>query len=224
MLYQTAYYGHACANSGGVLLLQQLKGKRGKKPVLFACLCDAESNSGASAYFATHIIDWFRYEGLPLCGNGKTKEMEQLQKKLEKKLEQILADIFMIYPEQKMHFNGMICVGDALCFFYQGKQRICLLNKLFERDHIKRLNAPDQPEERMVFQQARIQAGAGLLLGTESFFEAFGREELEECLEIQVMDREERMQKRLQELGKETIRRGQSSVAVIWIGFWEGRG
>ncbi len=222
MNYNSAYLwekGCECEMSPISLVLQQAVVRRHE--VVLACICegksDEETGMTESGYFTEGLTEWFHRELLQLC---ERKGYEDIGRSLKRVLERMHKEIvhYVQKKERKsdLHCVGMVCVGDAFWLFQQGDCACYLLNKRYNRKHIKRIGVDRESKE--AYFQGKLQKKVGLLFCTSGYGNCLKPEELAEVLVTEGSCSEERMQKRLQELWLENARRGEKhAVGAIWL-------
>ena len=178
----------------------------GEEPILFGCLCQGEG----AVCFSKNLTDWFYDEGLSLCKKASvTAESMQVQLKvpIEKMLEK--------QPGEKTLLTGaaILCVGEYFALWSSHGQQVYLLNTGFGRSRI-RLLARGQGEQ---FLCGRLQKGVGILVPAEGIGLRLGSEELAQCLKVKELHDEERLEKRLREIGIEAARRGAEHVSTMLV-------
>ena len=201
------------------LVLQQAVVR--KREVVLACISEGKSGGETgiteSGYFTEGLTEWFHKELLQLC---ERKGDEDIGRSLERVLERLHKEIGH-YVQKKgkrcnLHYVGVVCVGDAFWLFQQGDCVCYLLNKRYNRKHMKRMEADRQGKE--AYLQGKLQKKVGLLFCTSGYGSCLKPEEVAEVLVTEGSCSEERMQKRLQELWQENRRRGEKqAVGAIWL-------
>lgn len=174
------------------LILQQVTRKRGKMPIVMACVCEenpAAGEQGTGESFCVHLTDWFHEYALERCSRvGKTG------------LADLKEELAQMAGTAGFSAAGILCVGEWFLLFYRGKQRICLLNSRFLRPNLKEISA-NTAESIIVMEEGFLQDKVGLLLGTESFYRGISEEEIRNCLAVNAVRNETQVNRRLEELG-----------------------
>ncbi len=246
-----------------------------KKAVLLACVCESD-NAGEigvteSGYFTEGLIEWFHRGFLKQCERKITEN--EVEKLLQQEIPRLEKDIRRFDEkkgiEEALHYWGILLWENHFWIFQRGKCEGYLVNKRFQRKHLKRLGVygenaviptvcPMSVEmERMkeygavleentdtmipaqkwqsaicgdnteLFRQNRLQSewlsgdiqrGVGILLCTSDFISCMEPEEVVEVLDLEGNISEQRIKRRLQELGEENVRRGATrSVGAIYL-------
>ena len=223
MNYQTAYYWQEKGN-GASLVLQRFQRKRGKIPVVFLAICRTNNTPGAGDFFQTRLLDWFRYQGLALCGRGTWADMDKMQTTLENTITSAMEEMKEVCTPENMDFTGVIGVGGTVLLFSCGEQRSYLLQRGFRNGRLYPLSCGDlcdheygSKRHQFQIQRADIQPGIGILLGTQSFFAPYTEKMLAECMDISKLDTEEKGRKRLLELGKRAEEQGEKDICAVLL-------
>lgn len=191
-----------------------------KKMLTLACVCEGKSTGEIgvteSGYFTEGLTEWFHREGIRLC---ERKEEEKAVLCLEKeiaRLEKENRDYTVRKGlESLLHYWGIFLVDDKAWIFAQGECKGFLLNRRFQKKNMREISVPQQKGNWF---QVKIQKKIGILLCTEGFSEGLIQEENIEVLMPEGEITEERMEKRLQEIWQEQVRRGRCSKAgVIYL-------
>ncbi len=218
MNYQTSYYWQQEGLNETSLVLQQLKEKKGGLSIVFVVMCRMRDMPAAGDFLQTRLLDWFRYKGLELCAKGRQRDMERLQNALEDEISHVINEAAQVCCPEKMDCTGIIGVGEKAVLFSCGRQRIYLIHRGFRMGKIKCLN-PDK--ERFWIQQADMQPGIGIFIGTESFLAPYKEQTLTESMNIAELGRKEnrgeRCEKRLRELGMQAERLGEQNVCAVLL-------
>ncbi len=219
MKFYTSYYWQP-QEGGTSLILQQVSRKKGKETALFACVCTEEERpSGSGGLFCRQLVDWFHEEALALWH----KREEEIPEKLKKKLTYMGAEPGM-QPWQ-LSVAGILCLGEAFVLFYQGKQRIYLLNQGLCGAHGRLISQENTQESGgMYFQEGILEPAVGLLLATEPFYRGLTQDMLVQCLggEKEVCD--EWIFRRLRELGDfQEKQSGRNAGAVFLRSYSHGQ-
>lgn len=221
------------------LVLQQLVYRKGRVPVLFACIRTEESLSHEknSAYFAEQLLAWFRerQQWLVRCVGKETvaKEMgaaanglDEVENELCHKIAQIDEEI-AIYNRmqqkamQEIGLAGLFCIGNRFWLFSRGNVGVYLLNRRFERTNCMCLSREclqgEGMQGKVELLSGLMEADIGLLLATGDFIANMTRQELQECLAVKELKIQEQANRRLQELGRAAERRGGHHMGAILL-------
>ena len=189
----------------------------GKEPVFFGCLGQGERAS----YFCKWFTEWFYREGLCFCKKGNiTSEMlkaqleEQMKSGWVKGHDSDRADKDLAQDSAMLTGAVLLCVGEIFALWSSPGQQIYILNIRFERSQIRLL--ADGKKENILC--GKIQKGVGIFIPTSGMSLQMKAEELKECLAVKILTDEERIEKRLREIGAEAVKRGAeyaSSMLVV---------
>lgn len=209
--------GQKCepSGSGALLILEKITRKKGKLPLVFACVLQNAPRSAEDLWRR-----WFWERALPLCERGDA----------ERCVERILADFaghFAEYsgifgaademsrePEGIFSMAALFVMGNECFYAWRGATDIRLLNDCFGRLHMRRL-APQSDE--LCCRRAVLESGVGVLLGSAAFFEYLPEPVLKECLAVQELRGQGRVERRLTEAAGEAKRRGAADFAVVML-------
>lgn len=215
MKFQTACYWQQGENRTSLLLQQYACGT---VPVLFSCICGGGTGTDkAGSYMTEQLLQWFRGLHLKKLTCRPERGLENAESGLRKlimRTDRELAAAKSGMKKGETACSGILCVEDSFCLFYRGPQRIYLANTCFGRPHIKRL---DRADGRLTMERGNMQPELGLLFATESFCETLTEQALREVLSVKETDREERLERRLRELGEEAARRGGRDLAAVFV-------
>ena len=203
------------------LVLQQVTVH--KQDVLLACVCESkqEGKEGVaeSGYFTEALVQWFHKDMLQLL--EKRDAEKELGKSLQKEVDRITREISQ-HAAKERHIEALQCKGLLLLenrfwLFSKGQTQAWLLNRRFNRKHIH-LIGENSKENVVVWEEGIVQKRLGLLLCTSNFFRHVEEMEVAEVLALENDWSEERVQRRLQELWRENVLRGENaSVGVIFV-------
>lgn len=215
MKFHTACYWRQGENETSLLLQQYACGP---VPVFFSCICGGGRESGkAGSYMSEQLFRWFRELNLKKLTGRPERGLENAAYRLRGLIARTdgeLAASKVIAGRGETAFLGILCVEESFCLFYRGPQRIYLANTCFGRPYIKRL---DKADGQTVLERGSMQPGLGLLLATETFCERLTEQALRDVMSVKDTDREERLERRLRELGEESARRGGKDLAAVFI-------
>ena len=184
------------------LVLQQVK-VRGREVCLLCISSSPCPETGG--HLAEQLVDWFHKVCLPACEDRRAPLPKEL---LEPELRRIRKDQAIQAPkapEDVPDYGGMLLIGSRFCLFGEGEVTVQLVNYRYNRPQLKRLTAP---------LYGRIQKGAGLLLHTPALVSYLEPEEVCQILHGEGVWREERMERRLRELYRESRSRGNTAEAA----------
>lgn len=208
MNYLTSFYWtEGIPNTS--LTLQQATRKRGKMPVVLACVCEEDAmtrEQGLGEHFCIQLTDWFYERALEQCSRGKEPDLSVLREELTE-----------LASDAGFSAAGILCTGERFLLFYRGRQRICLLNSRFLRPNIKELSANTDRVSALVVEEGILQSKVGVLLGTENFYRGISGEEIRNCLKVDAICDEKRVNRRLLELGHFGESRASGSRAAVLV-------
>lgn len=200
------------------LVLKHLVYPVGEEPVLFGCLCQGEG----AARFSKKLTDWFYREGLCFCKKTSVTA-ESMQVQLKAQIEALVqtqehASVqtqVQKQLEEKTVLTGaaLLCVGEYFALWSSLGQPVYLLNTSFGRSHI-RLLIDGQNDQ---FLCGKFQKGVGILVPAKDLSLQMKAEELAECLKVKDIQDEERVEKRLREIGMEAAKRGAEHVSTMLV-------
>lgn len=214
MKYLATYYWQA-GNHSSSLMLQQVCYKRKRMPILLACVCSQTTNDGRAEALVKALTDWFYQIGLPTCSKRGEKGMRIIVAALKKCIIGNLRK--KVSGFEKLQIGGVLCVGNTLCFFQQGRLRIAVLNRKNQHSYSRELLLEAKCNEEMIFREATIQSGVGILLTTDNFYASICPERVEECLSMKELETQMQLEKRLQELGKLGETNGGTDMGAVLI-------
>lgn len=238
MNYHTGVYWNQGAvrdiNQDSLVALQALT-SRGR--VFLAAVCDGMGGLGlgeyASGYLIEELVTWFY--GSFLEAVGRKKPLWVIRRSLERKVFQV-QNRMGVYAEKKNVAMGTTMstlllweknymlwhLGDSRIYRFTGKGKRRRF-RLLTNDHVQGRNRltkcvgsfgffkPD-------FQMGVLKRGEAFLLCSDGFWHTLEEKELEETLVPAGMS-EEKSEKRLKELGKAAMRRGEKdnlSAVYVW--------
>lgn len=179
------------------LVLKQLVYHEGGVPVLFGCM-----QSCGNGKLVEVLTDWFYQEGLQLC-RRRGVEPERLEMSLKR--------VIPNSRDKDLSFTVLLCVDDCFLLWNQGKQSAYLLNTRFGRPCAKCVAAGK--EEKVIV--GKLQQEVGILVVTEGFGEGLSLQQIRECLAVGELHSEERVHKRMQELGRKACELGGQHVGAL---------
>ena len=202
------------------LVLQQAQ--VGNKLVMLACVCEGK-NSGEigvteSGYFSEGLTEWFHREAIRLC---ERKEEEKAAGSLHMEIGRLQKENQNYTGkrgvESKLHYWGIFLVEDKAWIFSRGECKGLLLNRRFQKKNLREIRMPEILDNSHWF-PVKLQKKIGILLCTEEFLPCLAGGE---CLDVLIPDgeiTEERMEKRLQELWRELLTKGENmKTGVIYL-------
>lgn len=215
MQFQTAYYWQQGENRTSLVLQQYAYGA---VPILFSCICGGGTESEkAGGYMAERLSQWFRELNLKKLACRPELGLENAESGLRKliaRTDRELAAAKAVPGKSETSFSGILCVEGSFCLFYRGEQRIYLTNTCFGRSYTKRL---DKEGGRLALERGTVQPELGLLFATGTFCEKLTEQALREVLSVKEIKGEERLERRLRELGEEAARQGGRDLAAVFI-------
>jgi len=197
------------------LLLQQYCCRQSQ--VLLGCVCVGEGADAARAggYMAEQVLQWFR--GLPLKKLSRNQEraMGNLEEALCVTLRRIDCGLeySMAAGGRRAGFAGVLCIGDRYLLLRRGAGRICLINRAFDRVHIRWFGG--DPAEESYMERGILQPGLCLLSASEGFFDHVTERMIGEGLSVSEFETEKQMDRHLKELAGEGERRGGSNMGAV---------
>ena len=202
------------------VVLQQVEVKN--KQVVLACVCEGSTQGECgvteSGYFTEGLVEWFHRDFLKLCENKR--RVEEVEKLLQKEVERLKAEVqkYIQKKGQKSYVNyfGMIFWENQFWTFTQGSCEAYLLNKRFNRKNMRRIQI--QCSQQSNYWTGQIQRKVGVLLCASNYLQGVSQETALEVLNPEGELKEERMQKRLEELWREKVLQGKwGPTGAIWI-------
>lgn len=193
------------------------------KNVLLACVCEGRNGGRLgvteSGYFTEGLVEWFHREFLKKC-ERKTDE-EVLEKALEKEIQRLQKEL-KHYMNKKMkdtgiHFWCMLLYDDSFFILAKGTCKGYLINRRFREKNFKEIIL-NEKEDGLCVLKGKVQRKLGILICTDSYLSKLKNEETIEVLNPEEELEEERMKKRLEELWRECVSRGETqSVGAIYV-------
>lgn len=222
MQYFTSYYFQSDEINASSVLLQQVCHKRRKLPVVLACVCEENTRFRAKdsceykygIVWLRNMADWFYGSCLPLCSHNGERGSETIFDNLLEYMNKIPP-----YPGENTAISsaGILCVGDSFLLFRQGTQRISLLNTRNHRPYCHEIKMQQGNKKGMDFLTGILQRRVGILLATEGFRNCVPDKRREECLNVQEMRTQERVERRMRELGIYAEEQGGTDLGAILI-------
>lgn len=210
-----------------------------KKSVLLACVCESGNEGEAgiteSGYFSEGLVEWFHRSFLKQCERKLTDE--EVEKLLRVEVQRIFGDIERFVAKkglrEQLHFWSILLWDNRFWIFSKGDCEGYLVNRRFQKKHLRRLGTPEQRRQHEDVKQSkgaglhrkaegsdreqwlsgRLQRNLGILLCTAGFLENMEPEMAAEVLCLDGEITEGRLEKRLQELRQENIQRGGRKTA-----------
>ncbi len=225
-----------------------------KKQVLLACVCDSgnegEYGIAESGYFTEGLVEWFHRSFLKQCERKVSDD--EVERVLHGEIIRLQEEIGHFVTKkgltEQLHYWGILLWDNRFWIFVKGACQGYLVNRRFQRKHMKRLGAVEQngqykyakqPEQQLrqlgrvkhaelqkweeelkniCRLSGRLQRCLGILICTPSFFSCMEIEEAAEVLVLEGAATDTRLEKRLQELWKENVRRGETrSAGAIYL-------
>ena len=221
MKFLTGYVwpDHAEAEERASMLLQQVQFDR--HSMVLAAIGGGNVENGAVG----SLKNWFQGEGVMKCARPETDRIKRILTKL---LERCWED---------GPFVGILIVEEAFWFMTRNGGCAYLLNRRFQRTHVKKLCLWNEaqnigyPQEKG-FQitkgdpgkdkgwriaEGTLEKGLGILLGSPMFYQGVSRDGMKQCLASQELHRERQIESRLQELAEEGERQSAQRGCAIYI-------
>lgn len=236
MDFYTAYYWQQGSERTS-LLLQQTRLSKGAETVILGAVCTGEGGederdetqkesegngwygnggqSGTSA-LGKRLTDWFYEQVLPACANqpGEVLAGRFLGTRFRE-----LSDIFQEERKRagrEASASGILCVGGKALLFYQGRQRIYLLNRRMGKPHAGLLFGQEKGGA-LLGEEVLWEPGACLLLGTEPFYQYLRQQMIADCLGRESVSGEEQAGRCLKELGEYARSRGGRDMGAVFV-------
>lgn len=201
MDYMCGYYWNG---EGEVsLVLKQLAFHGMDMPVVFACLAEGRTRKA----FVEEMTEWFHKKAVACCQKG-----ERGMNVLESSFDKLVKKRF----DSMKAASVLLCAGDSFFLWRKGTQKIWLLNTRFGKPHSRMLLAEDEQGDGEML-SGEFESGVGILLATHGFGEGIVDEQLNACLAVKELDKENKIEKRLKELGEESERKGKKHVAAVLV-------
>lgn len=203
------------------LVLQYAKVR--KKSVLLACVCESGNASEVavteSGYFTEGLVEWFHRSFLKLC-EGKRQD-EEVEKHLQKETGRLQEEVGRFVRkkglQEQLHYWGILLWDNRFWIFCKGDCEGYLVNRRFQKKHLRRLGMQEQTEQTQ-WMSGRLQRKLGILLCTAGFMSHVEPDEAAEVLVLEGEASDVRLEKRLQELWQENLRRGENrAVGAIYL-------
>ncbi len=200
MFFLTSY--HWRQGEEYCLLLQQVRRKKGKLPILLACVCEDES-------FAESVAEWFHKGALPCCRRGSAeKTAGRVQLRFLKWMggweENLAGEAFAL----------LFCIGGECFYAWSGDMGIRVLNMQFGRAQVRSLT---WQTEGYACGRALLEENVGLLLGTGEFYRSLPEDVLRLCLTAIDLNSQEQADRHLAEVCGEAARRGAAAAAAVFL-------
>lgn len=206
MHYNTAYLwekGKESEYNPVSLILQQVNIR--KQAVLFVCVCEGKNGKECgvleSGYFTEALVEWFHRDCLQLLEKKWTEA--ELERSMQREVERILKELCQ-YADKKgflsnLQFSGMLFVEHRFWSFSKGEVPIFLINRRLGRKNMRQI-VEGNDRQAVVWNAGSLQKRLGILLCTEDFLQHIESDVAAEALLSDGEQREERLQKCLQEL------------------------
>ena len=208
MKYLSAYYWQQ--EDKNSLVLKHLVYRKNNFPVVFGCISD-------DTHYNSLLTEWFYQKGLRGC-----KKENQTEGSLADSLSKALATCDEGYGEENLPDTaGILCADHQFVLWKRGNFEIDLLCTRFGRPLAKKILQENQEDSLLVLNGV-LEEGVGLLIMNSRMYEHYTDRELQECLNVKDLCGEERMQKRLKELGEEAKEKakekgGQQPAALLVV-------
>lgn len=189
-----------------------------------ACICAAETpaQGKAAAYLTEQLLHWFRNLSWRKLSRNPEKHLPVTETQLRKTIARATEDLIssrLIPPEICLHFSGILCIDEHFLLFCQGTPKIYLLNRNFNRAHIRCVSDELFPseEKNLIFRQGILQPDVGLLLATETFCRCATGQELKDCLHVEEVSDQDRANRHLWELGSRGEAQGGCHMGAVLL-------
>lgn len=202
MRFLTSYYcqeREPDRENGISLTLQQIRMKRGRDSLVLACVCDSRD-------FCGQLVDFFHEEVLTDYSRKGCMDWNAVFHKLQK-MAPHKSD-----GEEGFSCSGILCMGEEFLLFGQGKQRIYLFNRGFQKARIKMLLG----ESALKLYRGIMEPEVSLLLATEPFYEHLTEQMLRDCLGGGIRD-DRQASLYLRELGKYGEEQGGRNLGAVFV-------
>ncbi len=236
MDFYTAYYWQQGSERTS-LLLQQTRLPKGAGTVILGAVCTGESGENerdktrkrgegsgwygndrqsGTAALGKKLTDWFYEQVLPACAN---QQGEVFAGRFLGASFRELSDIFQRERQsagREVSTSGILCIGGKALLFYQGRQRIYLLNKRMGKPHAGLLFGQEKGEV-LLGEEVLWEPGACLLLGTEPFYQHLRQQMIADCLGRESVSGEGQAGRCLKELGEYARSRGGRDMGAVFV-------
>lgn len=189
-----------------------------------ACICAAETptQGKSAAYLTEQLLHWFRSLPWRKLTKDPEKHLPSTETQLQKIIARAIEDLIsahLLPPETLLPFAGILCINEIFLLFCQGTLKIYLLNRSFNRAHIRCISDElfSSGEKPLSFRQGILQPDIGLLLATETFCRCTAEQDLKDCLHVEEVPDQDRADRHLQELGTCGEARGGRHMAAVLL-------
>ena len=218
----TSHYYQQGSNFS-TLLLQQYQCSR--IPICLICLCGGENEAQgkAGAYLTGRLLQWFREQSMRHLVKSPEERLSALQDRLRELIlctDKELKSSILKSEEKNTEPVGILSVGEDFLLFGRGGQKIYLINRIFGRSHVRRLDGElfCGGGDALIFRRGILQQSVGLLFATRSFGEPMTERELGECLHVESVRTEEQAARHLRELAEGSrLQRGHNMSAALLL-------
>lgn len=222
-------------NEEDSVLLYQLR--YDKVTVVLACVSDGRERGG---YLTGQMKIWLQEHISILVASRK--DCRQIRILLEKELKRIRQDL-QVYERQneqkrnaakrnvarqvgkhedgtaavaEVNFSGILIIGKRFWLIQGGKSESYFFNRKFQRTHSGRLGVSFSREWKVT--EGGIEKGVGIWLGSQTMTANLSFDVVRQCLAAQDILREGQIERRLNELSEESIRKGlKEDYAAVYI-------
>ncbi|MCM1541945.1 MAG: hypothetical protein NC121_11880 [Blautia sp.] len=207
MEFMSGYYRQK--EDSTALLLQQYVCR--EVPVCFGCVCGGESREAgmAGGVFTGRLLKEFRGFSLLKAVEKPSVFLKKMERKIGRCRENcdVPADFWTA---------GILCVAENFLLFFEGGAKIVLCNTGFGRPSLQEIGDEGR-ERRMAVQQGSMEAGIGILLASEGFYDHVPREDMLSCLWVKEIRSSGQTMKRIRELGGMAEQRGGRGVGALLL-------
>ncbi len=215
MQYFASHYWHAEESDSMAVALHQAYHRGRKLPILLACV---EHINSKGQCFSGRLTNWFYGEGLSLCGTYGERKTEVIEERLQHLLDKESPEgqASGYSKEEWGTFAGILCVGATFFIFRKNDRKIRLLNTRNGRPHCREVSGLREDGGSDI-RAGSMQRGVGILLTTEGFDRAVSQKMVEECLDVQKLHSQHRVDSRLRELGDYARQCCSSEVGAVLL-------
>lgn len=178
------------------ILLQQVTRKKDSCGIMLTCICTMEKPyASVRSKLCERLLCSFREDILAENAVSMAECRHTIEKILINEAVDCRKDM------SKYSYSGMLCIDSEVLLFAAGDQRIYLINSAFMRPHISLVLGEGDYYTPQI-EQAEIEKEAGVLLGTEPFYEYMDESLVRDCLFVRGDKDGTRMERHLNEYGR----------------------
>lgn len=223
MDFFTTTYWQAGQNHSA-LLLQQYRYRHTAICLTAVCAGCNEAQGKACAYLTGQMLQWFRCLSFKQLARNPDSYLSALEYSLQSLIKQLDSELIscgFISQETFLPLSGILCSDDHFLLFTRGKQHIYLLNKGFGQSCLQSLSdemaAGQTSSDELILRQGILQQDVGLLFVTDTFCKHLTDRELRECLYVEELQGQDRLTRRLRELGNRAETLGGRDMAAVLL-------